>query len=114
MSEMCDNFHEEERRLLRERKYIDAEKKRLVKMKDSIYKNYSYHFIIGGTLESDMTLLKICSETESNKLDWISEHKDLLISYSLPTKNNSEELKEFVYSFNSFLKHLRGSVAHKN
>ena len=52
MSEMCDSFHEELRKLRKEKKYRELDQLRTVKMKDPIYRNYSYNFIVGGVLES--------------------------------------------------------------
>lgn len=58
-------------------------------MKDPIYKNYSYHFIMGGVLEAEMNQLQICSRKQEGRLDWISDHKGLMISYDLPKKEGS-------------------------
>lgn len=58
-------------------------------MKDPVYKNYSYHFIMGGVVESEMSQLRICSPNQQGRLDWISEHKSLMISYDLPKKEGS-------------------------
>jgi len=56
--------------------------------------------------------LQICKTVDESKLDWNTNHKNLKISYDLP-KNQNDEVKEYAYSLNIFMKCLRGAIAHK-
>lgn len=61
-------------------------------MKDKVFKSYRYNFILSGVVERQMVELKICQTTNLQKLDWISQHKGVKISYQLP-KNDKGEVK---------------------
>jgi len=55
-------------------------------MKDPIYQNYSYNFIMGGILELQMISQNICTQDATDKLDWITKHSKCLLSYELPKR----------------------------
>jgi len=56
------------------------------RMKDPIYQNYSYNFIMGGILELQMISQNICTQDATDKLDWITKHSKCLLSYELPKR----------------------------
>lgn len=53
-------------------------------MRDPIFRNHRYNFSLNGILERRMIDLKICQTSNDNKLDWLTNHKNLRISYEIP------------------------------
>ena len=81
-------------------------------MKDGIFKNHRYNFIINGIVERQMIDLDICGTGNTDKLDWLTGHEKLKISYKLP-KDENDNIKERAYSLNCLMNCLRGAIAHK-
>lgn len=81
-------------------------------MKNEVFRNHRYNFIVNGIVEREMIDLQICKTIDQSKLDWTTNHKNLKISYQLP-KYENDEVKQYVYSLNFMMKCLRGAVAHK-
>jgi hypothetical protein len=112
MSEMCDEYFNKERQLRKEHKYKELREARINAMKNGIYKNHRFNFILNGLVERQLIELKICQSSNSGKLDWITEHPNLKISYEVP-KNERDEVKDRAYSLNCLMQCLRGAIAHK-
>lgn len=90
MSEMCDEFFNQERKLRKEKRMEELQKLRSNFMKDLTFRNHRYNFGLSGVVERRMVDLNICQKTNLTKLDWLTEHKQLKISYDLPTTDKHE------------------------
>lgn len=112
MSEMCDEFYNKERELKKDKKYNELRQAKADAMKNGVFRNHRFNFVINGIVERQMIDLNICQTSDVDKLDWITKHEHLKISYELP-KDKDGDVKERSYSLNCLMNCLRGAIAHK-